>query len=200
MSDARDDRPANAAPGAHPEAHDATRYLARFEAVAPAVYAWACLHIRPSLRPRLDPDDLLQEVAARSYERFAGWDPARGSFRAWLFGIARHVLHEALRRVVRDPATPAVDGVPTARLASLADTATSISRALSRDERFRSLLDEVERLDRDDRHLVLARGLEGLPFADVARLTGLSREAAKKRWQRLRVRLREVGGRDDLID
>ena len=71
--------------------------------------------------------------------------------------------------------------------------APSITTRAARDEQLRLFLDRVERLDDDDRELVVLRGLEELPLADVATLMGIGEEAATKRWQRLRARLREEG-------
>lgn len=41
--------------------------------------------------------DLAAETFARAFEARAGFDRARGGQRSWLFGIARHVLADALR-------------------------------------------------------------------------------------------------------
>lgn len=42
--------------------------------------------------------DLAAETFARALESRAGFDPARGEARSWLFGIARHVLTGSLAR------------------------------------------------------------------------------------------------------
>ena len=66
-----------------------------YEALAPSLYAWARLRTGSMA---LDPDDLLQEVWIRALQTGSGFDPAKGSFRAWVFGIAKHVYLEALRK------------------------------------------------------------------------------------------------------
>jgi len=159
---------------------------------APAVAAWLELHVRDSLRPHLDPEDALQEVACRAFDGFARFDPAAGPFRAWLFGIARHVLYQALQRVGRQlthVGAASDRSFDTQAWSRLPDTTTSITRRVARDESLRRFVAEVRALDDDDRRLLLRRGLEGLAHEDIARELGITTDAAIKRWTRLRERL-----------
>ncbi|MEM8714003.1 MAG: hypothetical protein AAGG01_23925, partial [Planctomycetota bacterium] len=48
----------------------------------------------------------------------------------------------------------------------------------------------VADLPKDERRLVVYRGLEGRGHAEVGELVGLDASAAAKRWERLRDRLR----------
>lgn len=159
---------------------------------APAVAAWLELHVRDSLRPHLDPEDALQEVACRAFDGFVRFDPAAGPFRAWVFGIARNVLYQALQRLGRQlaPAGPSSDpSFDTQAWSRLPDTTTSITRRVARDESLRRFVAEVRALDDDDRRLLLRRGLEGLAHEEIARELGITTDAAIKRWTRLRERL-----------
>jgi RNA polymerase sigma-70 factor (ECF subfamily) len=149
------------------------------------VCAWAELQLQPPLRQRLDPDDLVQEVWSRACADFARFDPTRGSFRSWLFGIAYHVLKQQLRtwqRRWRREHGPDAGAEP-------ADPRTSIGTRLARSERVERLLARLADLDAADRALVMHRGLEGLPHAEVARRLRITAETAESRWRRLRERL-----------
>ncbi len=159
-----------------------------FEAAAPALLAWARLRIRPELRARLDPEDLVQEVGCRALLAAAGFDPARGGFRPWLFGIANRVLLEALRDLGR--AGHGHVRIGPSGLHDAAATVTSITQAVARDDLVRTFLAQVERLDADDRTLLVLRGLEQLPHPQVATLLGIGEDLIRKRWQRLCDRLR----------
>ncbi len=162
-----------------------------FRRISPALYAWARLHIRGALRQRLDPEDVLQEVACRTLSGFSGWDEAKGSFRAYAFGIAKNVLKRAFEHLARDPRSPiAKDTSPSNVDPKWIDTATTLTRAAVRDESLRKFVDSLELLPDDDRRLMLHRGLEGLSHDDVARLLRISTDAVEKRWQRLCERLR----------
>jgi RNA polymerase sigma-70 factor (ECF subfamily) len=152
--------------------------------LTPALYGWASLRIPRSLQPRLDADDLVQEVWRRALERLPTYDSAIGSFRAWVFGVARHVLLQQLRgaRARGGAATASdLDAVPA--------EVTSITQRLARDDAMRRFLDALLQLAESDQRLVLLRGFEDRSFADIAALEQTSVETAKKRWQRLRGKL-----------
>ncbi len=70
-----------------------------YQEAAPAVYAWVGLRLGPKLRLELDPEDVLQEVACRAFARRETFDPARGPFRAWIFGVARHLLLSSMEQL-----------------------------------------------------------------------------------------------------
>ncbi len=169
---------------------DAEAFGEAWGRVTPAVFAWASLHVRPALRARLDPEDVLQEVAFRAWTRFGSWDPERGSFRNWVFGIARNVLHEVLRRMAAEALTRSKDMLSTEGMAALPDSATAMTRVVVRDESLLRLLGAVEALPDGDRRLLLLRGLEGLSHTEVAELLDTTPDAVAKRWQRLCLRLR----------
>lgn len=170
----------------------AREFVEHYKAVAPALFAWAGVRARRWRQPSLDPEDLVQEVCCRAFERFDTFDPAQGPFRAWIFGIANNVLREALAELA-GPGGRRRDTGTSSRApgADLPDEATSVSRRVARDESLRILVGRLCGLDEDERRLLLLRGLEGLPHADVAALTGLSVDAVQKRWQRLLDRIAE---------
>ncbi|MFY9344924.1 MAG: sigma-70 family RNA polymerase sigma factor [Planctomycetota bacterium] len=148
--------------------------------------AWAEVQLQAPLRRRIDPEDLVQEVWSRAYQAFRAYDETRGPFRAWLFGIAYHVLHQQLRtwrrRWRREGEAGSLDAV---------DGRTSIVSRLVRTERATRLVHLVESLSGDDRALVIHRGIEGLPHAEVAARLGVTAATAETRWRRLRGRLTE---------
>lgn len=180
------ERLACAARGGDPEA-----FGELYARVAPALYAWASLRVRPSLRSRIEPGDVVQEVWLRAWQIFASFDSSKCPFRAWVFRVAKLVLLE----VCRQQATPgrAALGPSTEMevLRGAPDSMTAVSQRLSRDEAMRAFLERVEGLDGEERKLVAWCGVEGLGFADVARRLDLKRDAVAKRWQRLRARMAE---------
>lgn len=171
---------------------DAEAFGTLYRRIAPAVFAWVSLRLPTELRGRLDPEDVIQEIWARALDRFSRFDPARGSFRAWLFGVASRVLLESLRRTHRHQRGVAAGDEAPLLPEDVPDDVTSQSRRLARDEAFARFLSQVRGLAEDERRLILFRGLEGLPHDEVARRLDISRETSMKRWQRLRERLTEV--------
>lgn len=166
-----------------------------YRRVAPALFAWASLHLHEPLRVVIDPEDVLQEVACRGYEHFGSYDPARGDFRAWMFGIARNVLYQAMDRL-RGASQPPKAAGPAL---DLPDTATSITSRVARDEGISRFVEAVRGMPDEDQRLLVYRGLEGLAHGEVAELMGLSVEAVSQRWSRLRARLREEGGLGEFL-
>lgn len=133
----------------------------------------------------------MQEVWCRAWRSFETFDPARSTFRLWVFRIAKHVLLEAVRRAERD-GTPHGSTTQLRALGEIPDEATAISRRVARLEGLDLLRDWIDALGEEDRSLVIHCGLEGLPHAQVAERLELERETVSKRWQRLRTRLSEM--------
>ena len=167
------------------------RFEELYAEAAPALYAWAELRIRPPLRARLDPQDLLQEVWLRARRAFAGFDP-RTSFRAWAFRIGKNVLLEALRASQRERAADPTPQGPLLALDGIPQSVTSITQRIAREDSVRSFLEHARALDEVDRMLLVRCGLEQETCARAAVELGLGEDAAIKRWQRLRARLREA--------
>jgi RNA polymerase sigma factor (sigma-70 family) len=162
--------------------------------IAPALFAWASLRIPRHLRGNLEPEELVQEVWCRALDRISTFDPVR-SFRYWIFRIAANTLLENLRRYARGTRSrPPADGhhprSPTDDPDQVPAMITTVSRRVSRDEAVHAFVEEVGRFTDEDKKLLLYRGLEGRSHSEVAERLGISVEAAVKRWQRLRERLR----------
>jgi RNA polymerase sigma-70 factor (ECF subfamily) len=180
---------------------DGARFAELYERIAPALYAWASLRIRPSMRHQVDPQDVVQEVWVRAWRGFEKFDPEEQSFRAWIFRIGKNVMLEAFRKVQRAPSGPGSPG-PTTRLfqiRDLPDSATNVSRRLARDEALHKVLEWVEKLPDDERKLFVHCGLEGLTYAEVGERMQVHHETVAKRWQTLRARFGQFGVPKDLI-
>src|SRR5262245_938602 len=60
---------------------DEARFGQLYERIAPAIYTWACVRIRPAMRGQLDPQDIVQEVWCRAWKAFPHFDPDEQPFR-----------------------------------------------------------------------------------------------------------------------
>jgi len=176
------------------------RFRELYERIAPSLYTWARVRSRPAQGISLDPDDLLQEVWLRAFERLDDYDAACGSFRSWIFGIAKNVAFEAWRR---GSLAPHGESSPRSSIGSALDAwpamSTSIHTRVARDECVRRFMEELDGLDPVDRMLVVHCGMEEVPSTVVATRLGLGQDAIAKRWQRLRERLRE-GSFSELLE
>ena len=71
-------------------------FIKLFASVQPALHRFIC-----SLLPHFgEAEDILQEVAVTSWEKFSSYDPEK-SFQSWVFGIARNKVLHSKRRFVR---------------------------------------------------------------------------------------------------
>jgi RNA polymerase sigma-70 factor (ECF subfamily) len=166
-----------------------------FEEHASFLYCWLRTRLNPRVRRELDAEDLLQEVWVRA-TKLVGAEPI-GNTRSWLLRIAGYVMLEAVRgwqRRTRSSSLSAESGQ-----VQLIDEVTSLTRRIARDEARQSFFAALDALDDDERLILVQHGMEGAPIAQVAPRLGIGTEAAGKRWQRLRDRLRALGSPVDLL-
>ena len=167
-------------------------FASQYTEVAAAVRTWARLKARGPLGGLLDAEDLVQEVSYQAYRAFGSFDPQRGEFRGWVFGVANLVAQELLRKSARARANVGQLELLESRVGTVPAELTTISRRVARDEALERFLERVSALDDEERALLLHRGIEGLRHDEVGALLGITPESANKRWQRLRERLRDL--------
>ena len=171
-----------------------------YERLAPALYTWAELRIRPSQRAFLEPQDVVQEVWLRAWRSIDTFDADTTPFRLWVFRVAKNVLLEGVRKIQRmDRKSGPGPSTRLFALHNLADSETAVSRRIARDESLAAFAGEIRELEDEERKLVVHCGLEGLSYREVAGRLGISSDAVAKRWQRLRSRLAERGVADRLL-
>lgn len=199
MATPDDDRPATEALGRALHLDARASFEALYTRLAPALYAWAVLRA-----PRgIDAGDVLGETWLRAVSHVHEFDPARASFRTWLFGIAKKVLlHELRERARRDALGGHAEDPQVARggMEALPEAVTSLSHRLAREDTLAHFLKHVAVLSREDRELVLHCGLEGSTCRETATRLGISEDSAIKRWQRLRAELRNFGWVAELFE
>jgi RNA polymerase sigma-70 factor (ECF subfamily) len=144
----------------------------------------------PSLRAKVDVEDLLQETLLRAFQDLKGFDP-RGdkAFEAWLFAIARHAVQDRARYLhrkkracdrevhlsSRSPSGQPL-GNPLDRLA--ATSVPSGATSLRREERFDRLQAALDNLSPDHREVIQLARIEGLSMKEVAAKMNRSEAAA----------------------
>ncbi|WP_369244310.1 RNA polymerase sigma factor [Streptomyces sp. R41] len=128
-------------------------------------------------------DDLLAELWLQAYATRRGFDPARGSVRAWLFGVARNVLSAHWRRVAAaraDIPRAIVDDDPWEAVDN-----RLVAAAVA--PRLRELLAQ---LPSDERELLLLVAWEQLTPSEAAAVVGVPAATARTRLHRVRNRMR----------
>jgi RNA polymerase sigma-70 factor, ECF subfamily len=148
--------------------------------------------LAPELRPRIDPEEILQETMLQALQAIGRFEwQGEGSFQAWISGIARNVVQTAIRK--RRPSIPleiAVN-VPAAD--------ASPSRRAMREERFERLEASFKGLPEAYRTVLTLARLEGLPMNEVAARMGRSPEATRQLLVRALRKLRSRLGHTESI-
>jgi RNA polymerase sigma-70 factor (ECF subfamily) len=168
-------------------------------------------HYRPRLRQmirlrmdrrlaaRVDPSDVIQEVYLDANRQIRAYlRDCKVDFYVWLRGLAGQRLSNIRRRhlgakrrsALREVALPAESSLLLAQ--QLLAGGTSPSRALLKRELRRRMQHALERLQPDDREVILMRHFEEMSNGEVAQAIGLSPSGATMRYGRALFRLKEI--------
>ena len=164
------------------------------------------------LRARVNASDVVQETflqASKHFKDFRG-----GSEQEWLCWL-RTILRRCLLRMVQkqvltrkramgrevpirqeNPSSPVAFGVTDA---SLVSRGSSPSSNAAKQELAAVMAERLSRLPASYRDVLVLRNLEGLPFAEVARLMGRTPGAVRVLWLRALERLRQEPFSEDLL-
>jgi RNA polymerase sigma factor (sigma-70 family) len=156
-----------------------------YERHFPSIYRYIVGRLGPG-----EADDLTAETFIDAFRRRASFDPARGSVRPWLFGIAtrlvaKHRRSEArrYRALARIPAEPDPDGHDDR-------VAARVSAQALREPLLRALAG----LSDGDRDVLLLIALGGLRYEEVAAALSIPLGTVASRLNRARRKVRGVLG------
>jgi RNA polymerase sigma-70 factor (ECF subfamily) len=141
------------------------------------------------VRRRLADDvarDIVGETMARAVESIDRYDPSRGRFEAWLFGICRMLLLQTARKAGRANRAPLPDGAE----------AVVASEGIVADEEATAMRVAYGRLSDDERELLDLRVIGALSAEEVGEILGRKpgaiRTAQSRALTRLRIFFEEV--------
>ncbi len=156
------------------------------------------LHLDRRVAARVGASDVLQEAFLEAARRWPEYLKRQEMpFPLWLQWLAREKVLEAHRRHIRAdkravsrevPPLPADSSAEFVR--SLAGCEPTTSQNVVAAELAERLRLAIQRLDDDERELILWRHFEQLSIRDTAQLLGISEAAASKRYVRALERLR----------
>lgn len=136
-----------------------------------------------------DAEDLAQRAFINASERAAGW--RGGSFKSWLFRIVVNLAKNHVRDIAR------FDRSEAAQEREAAATDPDAHARLEERERQQALREEVARLPKRQREVLLLRIDGDLPFAEIAQALGITEVNAKVNFhhavQKLKDRFRPQG-------
>jgi RNA polymerase sigma factor (sigma-70 family) len=132
--------------------------------------------------------DLVQRtflICSESLGRFRG----DGSVRAFLYGIARNVLYEHIRRRMK-----AVARKPDFSVSSIADLAPGVSTVVDRRAKQQALVEALQRIPLELQLVVELYYWEQLSVSELAEVVGVPPGTIKSRLHRARALLQESIG------
>ena len=133
-------------------------------------------------------EDLHQETWLAIARSAAAFDPAKASFRAWLFSVARNKAGDHFRRQkVAVLTTPADDAALLAR-----DPGQTPLEAVESRELAERIVSAVEALPLEQRGALIMFAHAGLSLEEIAHATGVAVETAKSRLRYARAKLRQA--------
>ncbi|MCC6648395.1 MAG: sigma-70 family RNA polymerase sigma factor [Polyangiaceae bacterium] len=142
-------------------------------------------------------EDLSQEVFLRVVERNSAFKH-EAKFTTWLYAIARNLCVDTLRKMAHRR-HPSLDE-PLPGGGSLGDTvrdehpSASAERMAAGREAAGTVTSTLEAMPEEQREVFLLREVGGLPFAEIAKVTGVPENTVKSRMRYALERLR--GGLD----
>jgi RNA polymerase sigma factor (sigma-70 family) len=163
---------------------------ARFDALYRETASDVFAYVMTLLRDRAAAEDVTAAAFERAYRRQAGFDPKRGSQRAWLFGIARNAALDELRARKRtaallvDPEDPGASGGANALGSSDEEDEAAVRRA--------TVAAALASLEPRERELIALKFHAGLGNAEIAKVLGISAANAGTRVHRAVTRLRKA--------
>ena len=149
-------------------------------------------HLAPEWQERAD---LAQEVWIRVYRNINRLqEPAK--FRGWLSRIATNLFYDELRKRKRIAQPLSLDApvyVQDGQLNwELPSDAPSPNEDLTTREFYEHLQEAIAQLPETFRTTIVLREIEGLPYEEIAEITGVSLGTVKSRIARARIKLQSV--------
>ena len=140
--------------------------------------------------------DLTADTFVEAIRSFGGFDPRRGTARAWLFGIARRVYAQHLER---SASTEAAARHLAGRRELDVDEVDELVHRIDAERGGRLLMRRWQRLPQTDRSAIELVDIVGLTPKEAAAVLGLSPGALRIRLFRARTKLR-TAAREDTSD
>ncbi len=157
---------------------DSNRFASMYDAHVRDVYRY--VYYRTQHRETAE--DLTSQVFLKALAKIDTFDETRGSFRAWITGIAKHALIDHYRST-----RATIDIEDVWDLKSDAD----VVRDAETVERVEKLRPYLQALPKEQRELLLLRLWDGLSYAEISAIVGKSEDACKMAFSRVVARLRK---------
>lgn len=179
------------------KAGDADALNALFRKYSPRVLQIVRLRLSPSLRGKLESQDIVQDAFTRAVKSFESFEVRHeGAFLHWMGELVRNAINDrydqfrAQKRDARleNPIEPA-ERTDSSISSSLPGNDPTPSRVLENREDILRLSDALDKLPPEARDVIIFRDLEEQSFAEIGELTGRTEDAARMFYARAKAKL-----------
>lgn len=133
-------------------------------------------------------DDVAQETFLQLWRRHNGFDPARGTLKQYLFGIARKQAAHSRRDETPAEAEVEPAGFGETRSGALREPSGTVAA----EDRTADLNEALARLEPEERSLLWLREVEGYSYAEMADILGVPLGTVKSKLFSARAALRHI--------
>ncbi len=167
------------------------------ERFSPYLHVSARHRIPNGMRAYLPPEDLVQEVWVVTLDRFGDLEEKGGRVTPvllkFLTGVMLNKYRDHLRNFVRIHPVGTSTTLTTERasIERLPDDVSGVVTKSIRSEAEASLWESLVRLSEEDRRVVILRGIEQLPYKEIAVIIGEPPDTLRHRFRRALAKLRE---------
>jgi RNA polymerase sigma-70 factor (ECF subfamily) len=141
-------------------------------------------------------EDLAQETFVRVFRKIDAYD-SRARFSTWLYTIASNLAKDEFKRRKRHPAlsfdwqSSGTDDT-TRSIPTLEDAQESPERVALQTETSQRVQETLQRIEADDREILILREIQGLKYDEVAEILGVPLGTVKSRIARARVAFKNL--------
>ena len=137
-----------------------------------------------NLYSREDAEDLAEEVFLKCLLNIGGYDPKRGTFKAWVFRIAHNLMVDHQRQRGRRGQEELKD--------EMEDGAPAVPQSLEEEERARVLRKSLDGLPSNQRQVIVMKFFADMNNSEVAKALGRSEGAVNAMQHRALRRLGKI--------
>ncbi len=170
---------------------------AAFDRLRPRLVAMILRRVSSKMAARIDPEGVVQDAFVRARPRWQSLSPQPKDIDAWIYAQVLDRLRELIRGAMGpqrdvDREVGWAEGSAAPLAEYLVDSQTGPTTAASRAERCEVVRAALEKLDPTDREILTFRYFDGLSFAEIGAILGLTENTANKRSIRAAVKFRKL--------